>query len=241
MGDLKSFLAIAGQIIAASGAVGLAVYAAFKLLATKWLENKFSERLEAFKHRQNQELEELRFKIDGLLDRTVKLHQREFEVLPDTWGLCEEAFRTARASSMGLQQYADLDRMPLNRFNAWLENADLQKWQKDELTAETDKNKYYSRTLAWRQIKQAEECRWKFQSYLQKNGIFMPREMKDQFQALLNLIIGANVEREINLDDRAQGSPRLFDASKALCGEGLAKFEVLEKSVHERLWNSTKA
>jgi hypothetical protein len=48
----------------------------------KWIETRFSERLEAFKHQQNQEIEHLHFRINTMMDWNVKLHQREFDILP---------------------------------------------------------------------------------------------------------------------------------------------------------------
>ena len=51
----------------------------------QWLDSKFAERLEAYKHQQQRELEQLRFQINALFDRVTKLHQREFQVLPDAY------------------------------------------------------------------------------------------------------------------------------------------------------------
>jgi hypothetical protein len=59
-----------------------AAYAFFQFLGRRWLEARFAERLEKFKHDQNQEIERLRYRINALMDRTTKLHQHEFEVLP---------------------------------------------------------------------------------------------------------------------------------------------------------------
>jgi hypothetical protein len=84
--------------VAAIGAVSSAsAYALFRIFATKWIETRFSERLEAFKHQQNQEIEHLRFRINTMMDWKVKLHQREFEVLPETWSLLTDAFLYNRA------------------------------------------------------------------------------------------------------------------------------------------------
>lgn len=64
-----------------AGLAGFA-YWLFKQFSEKWLTAKFNERLQAYKHQQQKELDELRFKISGLLDRTTKLYQRELRFCP---------------------------------------------------------------------------------------------------------------------------------------------------------------
>jgi len=75
---LNEFLKLIGGVAAIGGASSAFAYAMFRILTTKWIDTRFSERLEAFKHQQNQEIEHLRFRINTMMDRNVKLHQREF-------------------------------------------------------------------------------------------------------------------------------------------------------------------
>jgi hypothetical protein len=51
----------------------------FRLFATKWIESRFAARLEVFKHQQNQEIEHLRFRINTMMDRNVKLQSAQAE------------------------------------------------------------------------------------------------------------------------------------------------------------------
>jgi hypothetical protein len=237
--NFRQIFATIGELVAYTGVVGLAAFAIFKLLGEKWLENKFAERLEAFKHRQNQELQELKLKIDTLFDRTIKLHQREFEVLPQAWSLLDDAFAAVRAVAVGFQQYPNVDGMNTIQLDEWLGKVDLAEWQKNELRATSDKNQYYSKALSWRQLGDAERKRIAFHLYIGKNGIFMTPEIKDAFYTLNKLMIGACVEREINLGERA--SPQLREATQELNNEGLPIFAKLETAVHDRLWSSTRA
>jgi hypothetical protein len=78
--------------VGGGGGCAAVAYLAFKFLATKWLENKFAERLEAYKHQQQKELEQLKFQINASFDRLTKLHQHEFQVLPDAWGVLVRSF-----------------------------------------------------------------------------------------------------------------------------------------------------
>jgi hypothetical protein len=67
----------------ASGIVSAgALFALFKIFGEKWLDAKFEQRLAKYKHEHDQEIERLRGRINALMDRTIKLHQHEFETLP---------------------------------------------------------------------------------------------------------------------------------------------------------------
>src|SRR5690242_14921631 len=92
MEGLEEILKAVGAVVLAGGGMSLIVYQVFKHLAARWLESKFEERLQALKHAHGKELEQLRFRISALLDRATKLHQREFEVLPDAWAKLNDAF-----------------------------------------------------------------------------------------------------------------------------------------------------
>jgi hypothetical protein len=71
---VESFLQAIGGLVVGSGLIVAFTYWVFRLLASKWLETKFQERLEAFKHVQAKEIEELRFRINSMFDRVTQLH-----------------------------------------------------------------------------------------------------------------------------------------------------------------------
>ena len=74
MPDLTPLWALTGQLgITVVSAVAVA-YGAFRYFGDKWITGKFNQSLEAFKHKQQAELEQVRLKINTAFDRTVKLH-----------------------------------------------------------------------------------------------------------------------------------------------------------------------
>ena len=98
--SLEKLAAAIGALVLAGGTVtGLALWL-FKLFGEKWLSSKFAKRLEAFKHDQQKEIEHLRFEISKLLDRTIKLHQREFEVLPRSMGASHEVLSRRKGGNL---------------------------------------------------------------------------------------------------------------------------------------------
>src|ERR1700730_12179125 len=111
MDAVRHVLAFIGAAVIGAGGIGLIVLQIFKRLGEKWLDIKFDERLQNLKHDQAQQIEQLRFKVSTLLDRATKLHQREFEVLPEAWSKLSDSFWAASALVASLQQRPDLNSM----------------------------------------------------------------------------------------------------------------------------------
>jgi hypothetical protein len=120
---------IASLGVAAAFVVSTA-YAALRFLSKKWLDAYFAERLEKFKHAQNQEIERLRYRINALMDRTTKLHQLEFEVLPQLWEKLGIAFQAASSFTSRIVSYPDLDQMGDEQFFEFVANSNLLDWKK---------------------------------------------------------------------------------------------------------------
>ena len=140
---VRDIAAIIGAALVGSAALSGVALWLFKLFGEKWLGAKFSERLEAFKHDQQLEIEHLRFEINKRLDRTIKLHQREFEVLPRAWSLLAESYNSVRSLTSAFQSYPDVDRMTHAHLEEFPSESPLKNWQKDELKSADDKNKSY--------------------------------------------------------------------------------------------------
>lgn len=93
-----------------AGAVGIA-FTAFRFLGSKWIETKFAARLEAYRHEQTKELEELRHKINAAFSRMTKIHEKEFEALPEAWYKLQDALGHISGLTSVVQCYPDLNRM----------------------------------------------------------------------------------------------------------------------------------
>lgn len=83
------------EIISGSTAVvvfgGLA-FLGFRWLLRKWLDNHFAQQLEEFKREQSELLEEYRLEINSEFNRISKIHEKEFEVLPEIWGRIQSSY-----------------------------------------------------------------------------------------------------------------------------------------------------
>jgi hypothetical protein len=188
---LANIGAIFGYSILGIGTVSAATYALFKIFSEKWLNEKFEKRLAEYKHEQQKELEQLRFTIAGLMDRTTKLYQREFDVLPEAWGRLVIAHGHVQAAVSALQQYPDLDSMVPEHLSEFIDKSPLADWQKAELRNAKAKTEYYSKAINWHRAREAGALYREFFIYLRKNGIFIREEIKSKFTELSDLLHAA--------------------------------------------------
>jgi hypothetical protein len=235
VGPILTYLLALGVTISGLGAI---IYWLFKLLAEKWLNAKFEERLSAYKHAQQKELEQLRFEISALLDRTVKLHQREFDVLPEAWSLLTDAFSITRPIGLGVAIAPNINTMTAAQFDYFLEKIPLVTWQKEELRAATDRGRYYLDAISWHDLNRAHDACGKFHVYLLKNGIFIPPAIKEKFSDMDDLLAGVIGERRSGLQNPNTAMAGKFDKGVALDASGSGLLKSLEKDVQDRLWNS---
>lgn len=236
---LKYFGGAAVVLSGLSSAAGVA-YWIFRTFSEKWLTSKFEERLAAYKHEQQKELETLKFRISGLLDRTTKLHQREFDVLPEAWAKLVIADGNVRAVTAGLQQYADIDGMNAEQLAEFVESLPFPKWKKEQLRTAPNKSKFYQEAENWRRLGEAKAKYHEFFLYHRKNSVFIRKEINDRFNEISDLIHHVIVEYEFELQhpnaDIAH-QERLKERRK-FASDGRKMLEMLEQIVQARLWDS---
>jgi hypothetical protein len=130
LSDMAAYLVGTGFIGATTA------YAMVRWLGTKWLDTRFAERLEthkgALQHELEKikgarqvELEKIKFEINARMDRAAKLHQREFEVLPQAWSRLTEARGIAMSLVSRLQFVTELNQMPQDRLEEFLTHSEL--------------------------------------------------------------------------------------------------------------------
>jgi len=86
----------------------------FKKYSEGWLEQRFKKDFSDHQHRQNRELEGLKLEINTMLDRSIKLHQKEFEALPEIWTTLMESNNKISSVLSLFQTYPNLSRPQQN-------------------------------------------------------------------------------------------------------------------------------
>ncbi len=199
---MDEFFQFIGKIIAVGGTTAAIAYAFFVFLGKKWLENKFSERLEAYKHQQNKELEEVRYRINAQFNRITKIHEKEIEVLPKAWHQMQDALNHLSYFASPFRQHPDLDRMNPIQLKEYLDNSPFREWEKKELTETPNKNKVYQEQIFWHELNETKSAFRAFHNYVLENSIFLSQDLKEKFMAIDDVMWSAIIDKEVGHESK---------------------------------------
>lgn len=187
---------LVGLLVFGGGPTVIA-YAIFRFLGEKWIESKFAAQLEHVRHAHAKELHELRKKLDGELNRIVKIQDREFSVLPEAWVHLQDALVATSIIVSLSRQYPDLSRMSPERLEEFASTSRLTKVHREELRKSNDKNKYYQDIIFWYDLHAAKEAYRAFHTFINKNSIFLRPELKCAFLKIDSIMWDALISREV--------------------------------------------
>jgi hypothetical protein len=182
MADLQT---IAWSVVGAGGGGAIIAVGTFKALGTKWLDSHFAERLQALKHAHEQEMAHLKVRVDGQLDRAVKLNQREFEVVPAIWKSVTEAHYDLIDLIAVMRSERDLSQMSEPEFEAFIADSRLQEWQKVEMRELNGyaRTSYWSEKNRWFRLSDTNRAIIEFNHTLLTNSIFLHPDTFAKFDA----------------------------------------------------------
>jgi hypothetical protein len=232
------FFKILGQILVAGGGIIFITYQAFKYLAAKWLDARFAKNLQHLIHEQTKEIENLRNELTKSFDRKAKLHQREFEVLPDLWAKTNDAYWQTKSLVSILQSHPDLNRMNESHLLKFITECELADWQKEELQKEQDKTKYFIEKIFWHKAFETKQKITNASSTLGRNGIFINSITREKLDTFLTLLWTAVVEKE--RDHESSPRPRSYKDIDELNANGEKMRKVLEQEIQDILWTDPK-
>jgi len=203
-------------------ALGMA-YGLFRFVGTKWLETQFAGQLEKRKHDQQKELEQLRDTIQRMFSRISKIHEKEFDVLPEAWFLLHDAYGAAMiAVGATLRFLPNFENMPDEQLEEFLQRTKLTPYQKKELKGSSDRRTYYSQAVEGIAMDEAKEKHRLFNNYLIKNRIFLDDDLRTKFGA-----VSQNLIQGLTSYDVAKGSDYKLER------EGFDKIRALQEKIAE--------
>ncbi|MCH8683937.1 hypothetical protein [Pedomonas mirosovicensis] len=232
---LLQFLAGLGGFGITTVSLAGTAYWLFQRYGDNWLKTKFDERLESFKHQQQQEIERLRFRFNGLLDRTVKLNQYEFGVLPEVWALLSDAYTSVFWFVHPLQSYPNLDRMCPEELEDFLRRSEFSDWEKDEIRTASNKLDAYKEKEFWVRYNQVRGDFRKFLDFFRKNKIFIDASLAQKLDEFGGLLFDALQERELKERNPVRGSRHVSHVDK-LREEGESQLKAIGDAIQKRLW-----
>jgi hypothetical protein len=224
-----------GWLILYGGSIAAAAYAMFRFFGETWLKSRFDRQLEALKSGQEQELERLRFRINTLFDRATKLHQSEFEVLPEIWHRLVLAHNAIGVFTNEFQQYPDLSRMTAVELDEYLEGTTLKPSEKDAIRQSITKTDEYIKRIFRHRYADSNNALRDYAVYLATKGIFLKPSMREKFKELERIMNSALIEHVFN--EREDIRPRERKARRAFLDRGAPLMKEIEADVESRLWS----
>lgn len=229
---MEQLLQIVGEVVVYGGGVSAITYGTLRWFGKRWFEHQFNQRLEELRRKQNEILEETRYEIDKRFDRVTKIHEKEFEVLPEAWRLLQNAYGKLISVASPLQSWPNLNRYSEEELEAFLENSDLHNFQKEELREADDKLQYYQEKAYWLRLNEARQDLQKFRDFIRHNNIFISSDLSELFSEIESVMIRAEVELG---DPPANPWRDSFDTFQNLKDEMSDRLDDLEEKVQERL------
>lgn len=229
-----------GRLVAFLVAAGGLVFAFLKFGGEKLIEHQFNKSLEGVRAEQAKSLEQLRFDISASLDRTAKLHQFEFEVLPEAWsrlhiagGTCYEAIKQ-NIRKVEVQFLTD------EQLASVLENHEISELDSQNIKnlSGNDRQVAFDKALNFHRWKIAYRDYGEYNNYLLSHGIFIQVGLLEKLKSIAKLTHDAVVEYGHTLDSPALAGQFSSNARDAFRANWSSMIGALETEVHSRLWNS---
>lgn len=231
---MEEFLKNIGALVGFTSLAGAVAFGLFKFAGEKWLTSKFDERVVSLRHDQTKELEKLRVEISASIDRSAKLSQREFEVLPELWTLFAEAYRYTQLVVSPIKSYPDVKKMSIQKLEELMDDVELDAEAKEEIRSATDKQAAYQKAKNWHDVSVASKHVREFSFYLDRNAIFIDADVVSLYRGIQDSLWGALSDRVFILENGSD--PQIHNGMLASAKAAREKIAELEGEVRRRLW-----
>jgi len=232
--QIKSWIA---TIVAAGGGGAFVAYGIFKLFGTKWLDNKFAERLLAHKHEQDKEIQRLRAEIDSTLSGTLKLQERDFQILPQGWEIIHKAYSITYDFTSNVTFTYNLDRCTPLELEEFFSDSWLKDSQKMQIKISENKADTYRELYFWHQSGLALRAIKDMQLFFDEIGIFLPLMIFEHGYELVKTLISATTNKESEERrgtlDRSEQIVKEMEKAKQI-------YDTLKQAISDQLRSHTK-
>ncbi len=189
---------------------------------------KFESKLEG-------EIEELKASLNRLGDRSSRSNEREYNAIVAAWEGYVEAYLATQNCVARLDEHSDLEGMGDNELEEWLTDVELPK-QAAKMVREAGRgkrNSAYGRFLQWKAMNAALKAHWEARQIVRKQGIFIPRDLENQFLAALDQF--SRMIAAVRADYGARGTDLTFNAMDEFFKDGPKVYEALKDAARNRL------
>jgi hypothetical protein len=188
------------QLIAYAGGSAALAFLIFKTLGEKWLDTRFTARLKRVEHGYAVELSKLKHRLDAAANGQNRIHQKEFEVLPEAWYLLDEATSVLKWVTSPLQSYPDVSHLSDSDWAEHLEASEIfSSSDKRYLLGvnQSSRQKEYNEIYDSHKNLRAQQAIRRFQAYAARNSIFLPEDLGAQFDEIRTLMWTASAANSV--------------------------------------------
>jgi hypothetical protein len=239
--DWEPIFAWVGRATLFATPIGLAVVWFGKAYIDKWLTRRFQGQLDNLKHVQAQEIERLRAKIAGMLDRVTKLHQHEFEVLPKSWDLLSLALGSVSRVTASFKEVADPGAMTPEELEAFLAKGPLEDHQKQAIrdAGRFDKPTLYQTFHDRIEFNNASKEAGDFHNYTIQHGIFIEPAIRAKLMEASQELQKAlrSWKQILQMPDH---KPWPVDEAQGHAKKALELSKEIDALISDRLWSAAK-
>lgn len=240
MTPIDQVLRFFGEVVVYGGGSAAVAFLLFQYLGKGWIDARFAERLEAFKHDQAKELQRLKVEVESLLSGALKIQDREFTVLPEAWHKLNEAYSLTSWVLSPMQQYPGVGQMSGAELDEFLAASELLETQKARVRAadHRDRDKTYQDIILWHRLNRAQKAVGDLQKYTASQGVFLPPPLKQHFTDMQPVLWEALVAVEVG--HQAADYKMRSDAWKVFQDKGQPLHQSIEKAIEQRLHSHAK-
>lgn len=186
--------------LAAAGGGGAAVaFGLLRAFGEKWLDNKFSSRLQDLRHEHERQMEAVRLDTSRTMDRFARLSEREFEVTAEAWSLVYETYVRTIGALPGFRQQADFTRLSEKMARFVAELNEFEDWETEELLSrpEADRNAYFSERKREHEMRNARRAIHDATTFLKRKMLFLEEDVYKKLDEFVDWAWQAILAREI--------------------------------------------
>jgi len=235
---IDAVLKLLVEALTYGGGVAVVGYLLFQYFGKNWIESKFAQSLEQHKHQQALELQRLHLEIDSMLSGTLKLQEREFQLLPEAWQKLDEAHALVNLLVSPGQEYPNVDRMTLPELEEFLSKSEFTETQKQRIRIASNRLKVYEEITFWLRLKRVKIAIRDLQNFVARNGIFFPVSIKDKFSLILNSFWSAITSKEVGYE--AENYKMQNEGWTKIQEEAEPLYKAIEDEIQARLNSHSK-
>lgn len=222
-----------GIVVAAGGGGAAVVFGVFQAWGKGWLDNHFNKRLEEFKHEQTKEIERIKAELNTTFDRAQRLHQWEFEALPEVWSAANEAYGYVVALASPFRQYADISRMTDQQLDEFLIDNEFRPADIEIIKSSARPQDKYNNLVEMRRIYETDKRFRKFNILFKSKRIFIEDKLCESFDTIVELMNAGILEAELNYRHATDRFTK--DAYEKLTKDGKSLMLNIEADIKRRL------